>query len=503
MPPDESAPSALPPSPPDVTFPVEYDEFAGQSFPADSRGRGSLLIQDAGPAATFTFSGPKAPTLSLGSDIAFTFAAEKIRHVAVRGRAITFVGTMRHGAAADQEFAFHASTDAAAAAIARLLPAAEDPAAADDADFVARLDRLPGARNAWTSVTGLIVAANVLVFVAMGLAGAGWFGVADMMPYIRYGANHAVVTTDGGWWRLGASMFLHYGILHLGLNMWALFQAGQLLERLLGRTLYTLVYFGSGITGSLVSLVGHGTKGAWSAGASGAVFGVYGALIGYMLREKHALPKSVWQPGLKSALSFAGYNLVIGLMLPGIDVSAHLGGLVGGFALGWLVALPLDLATRRRLVPTRFALGTTAVAVAVLVGAMAAPRYDYRLVDEFAWDAAFRPANDEDNALLVPFNAALQQVQPGAPTDALARQLREHLIPFNAAWIKRLASLSLAPDRRTARRRDLALAGLRLRLAAYQHLLSALEKSDPRAVASFQAEMRPVNEALARFVAFR
>lgn len=502
MPPDESAPPAPEPAKNDLTFSVEYDEFAGQSFAPAARGRGALVVHDVGPSSTFTFSGPQQPSLSLGSEIAFTVSAEKIRNVSVRGKSIAFVGTLRPGVASDQAFAFHCLTEAEAAEIARLLPGTKDADVAAEDNFDAQLARLPRSRSPWTSVTGLIVIANVLVFVAMGLAGAGWLTVADMMPYMRYGANHAELTTDGEWWRLVASMFLHYGIMHLLLNMWALFEAGQILERLLGRSLYTFVYFGSGISGSLLSLVWHGTKGAWSAGASGAVFGVYGSLVGYMLREKHALPKSVWQPGMKSALSFAGYNLVIGTMLPGIDNSAHVGGFVGGFALGWLVALPLDRDIRRRLVPTRLGLGAVALAVAVGLGALAAPHYDYRRSEEIAWSAAFHASDQREADSIAAFNEALQAYRAGQPNPTLVRLLTHDLIPFNDAWIQSLATLPLSPDHRTARRRDLALAGLRLRLAAYRHLLASVEKSDPHALAVFQAEMVPVNTAFAKFRAF-
>ncbi len=359
---------------PDHTFAVQYDEFAGQIFPSGNRGRGTLVVREPGTSATFVFTGPSPPSLSLGAELEYAFPAESIRDIAVTGHRISFTGVLRRGSSEPQPFSFHGVTAADTAAIARLLPVAPAPHISAEDDFDAQLARLPSAATPWTSVTGLIVIANLLVFVAMGLAGAGWISVASMAPYLRYGANQAIATTDGQWWRLVASMFLHYGILHLLLNMWALFQAGQLLEKLLGRALYILVYFGSGICGSLVTLVWHGREGAWSAGASGAVFGIYGALIGYMLRQQHALPPSVWQPGLKGALSFAGYNLIFGLLIPGIDNAAHLGGLAGGFALGGLVALPLDLATRRQLTPGRLALGTIVLGVAIAIGVFAATR---------------------------------------------------------------------------------------------------------------------------------
>jgi len=200
--------------------------------------------------------------------------------------------------------------------------------------------RRPSSGFSLRSVTGVIVALNIAVFVLMaGFLGAGWVEVTDMTPYVRYGANNAAVTMHGQWWRLITSMFMHYGVIHLALNMWALLQAGNLVERLQGRVLYALTYLGSGIGGGLLSIAWHGDK-IWSAGASGAIFGVYGALLGRTYRDRLALPKAVLQPLMKSTVIFAGYNLLYGMVNPGIDNADHIGGLATGIALGWLTAPP-------------------------------------------------------------------------------------------------------------------------------------------------------------------
>lgn len=503
MPPDDSvsASSSASGSDAEITFPIEYDEFAGQSFEADARGRGRLVIEGAGAFTTFTFIGPAQPSLSLGRELEFVFAVQKIRNVSVQANRITFDGTFRNGTAPEQTFAFHCLTPADTATVTRLLPAARDPAFDQDQELLAQLDRLPEARTPWTSVTGLIVAANVLVFVLMGLAGAGWLTAAtDLTPYLRYGANHGLLTVDGQWWRLITSTFLHYGILHLALNMWALFQAGQLLEKLLGRALFTLVYFASGLCGGLVTILWNGSGGGLSAGASGAVFGVCGALLGYMLREKHALPRSLWEPCIKGTISFAGYNLVIGMMLPNIGNAAHLGGLAGGFAFGWLLAVPLDLEIRRHLIPPRLRLGA-AVLVAVFAAGVISTRA--RLSDELAWSATFDATNQRDNALLAVLTPALNTYRPDQPNTELIRLLAQDIIPFNETWLTSLDPLSLAPPRKTTQRRDLAVTGLRLRLDAYRHLLTAIQKSDPRALSAYNSEMLVADEALRRFMAFR
>lgn len=498
---DDSTPPPLPPPAPasDRVFTVTYDEFAGQSFEATARGPGSLVIQGTGPAATYTFTGPPPPSASLGGGVEFVFSAEKIKNVAAEGTCIKFVGTLRSGLAPEQPFAFHCATPAEAAALARLFPSTRDAEFAADQEFDVRLARLPAARSPGTSVTGLLIIVNVVIFIAMGFAGAGWIMRADMAPYIHYGANRVDVTTDGQWWRLVTSMFLHYGIIHLALNMWALFQAGLVLERLLGRTLYTFVYFGSGLTGSLVTLLWHRAEGVWSAGASGAVFGVFGALVGYMLHEKHALPKNVWQPMLSSMVTAIGYNLVFGVVVSGIDNAAHVGGLLGGLALGWLVALPLDIETRRRLLGPRLAVGAAVLAAVVTLGVIAAPRFDYHLIEEMAWDQAFPSQDVRSSQLSNALYVALRTHQPGRPNPDLVRLLTQEVIPFTENWIKTITALPLDPERRTARRRELLIRTLQLRLEAYQHVLTAVQKSAPDVVAIYNRDMRPAHAAYARY----
>lgn len=96
------------------------------------------------------------------------------------------------------------------------------------------------------------------------------------------------------------AMFRHFGILHLCVNMWALFQCGPLVERLQGRLLYGITYLTSGVGGGLLSLGWHGDK-IWTAGASGAIFGIYGALLGHLAKERQAVPKAVFQPLISGA----------------------------------------------------------------------------------------------------------------------------------------------------------------------------------------------------------
>jgi rhomboid protease GluP len=364
----------------------------------------------------------------------------------------------------------------------------------DARDFALRLHALNPRPNPWTSVTNIIIALNIAVFVVMGSLGAGWVQAESMRPYILYGANNGAATTDGEWWRLVTSMFMHYGLLHLALNMWALHQAGHFVERILGRASFALMYLASGLAGGLASIFWHGDQ-TWSAGASGAVFGVYGAIFGYMLRERRGLPKSVVQSLTRSTVMFAGYNIVFGLARSGIDNSAHIGGILGGIAFGWLLALPLDAAVRARVGTHSLVIGTVVLAVLVGLGVAFAPRFDYRVRDQLAWEAALKEFIDHDPGSL----PRLPDLRDAAGQTAYAATLEAKQIPYYQDGIRRFNALPLAPDKATARLRQAMVALLDLRLQSYQHLAAGLRAHEAGAGARFAAEDTEVNRAIARF----
>ncbi len=152
---------------------------------------------------------------------------------------------------------------------------------------------------------------------------------------MKWGANFAALSLGPQPWRILASNYVHIGIIHIFFNMWCLWNLGRLAERIFDRWTYLLVYTASGIGGSLVSLWWH-PQGI-GAGASGAIFGLAGALIAVLYLGKLPISKDALKPTLKSLISFAAYNLFFGLV-PGIDNSAHLGGLATGLGLGAVLA---------------------------------------------------------------------------------------------------------------------------------------------------------------------
>jgi rhomboid protease GluP len=190
-------------------------------------------------------------------------------------------------------------------------------------------------------VTPAIAGLNIVIFLAMVAWGANFFwpGGENM---IAWGANYGPKTANGQWWRLLTSTFLHFGIIHLALNMWVLWDAGKLVERLVGNVGFLLMYLISGVAGSLTSV--YWNPHVVSAGASGAVFGVFGALLGFLIWRRDTIPMETFQGIRNSALTFLAYNLIFGLQVKGIDMAAHVGGLVAGFVCGTAMSQRLTLA---------------------------------------------------------------------------------------------------------------------------------------------------------------
>ncbi|MCP9751771.1 rhomboid family intramembrane serine protease [Ferruginibacter sp. HRS2-29] len=186
-------------------------------------------------------------------------------------------------------------------------------------------------------VTYTIIAINVIVFILMIMDGAGIM-TANGLVHLKWGSNFGPLTLSGDWWRLITNIFIHFGIIHLLMNMYALYMIGMYLELMLGKVKYATAYVCTGLLASLASLWWHSGTPANSAGASGAVFGMYGLFLA-MLTTK-LIPGSMRKGLLTNIGIFVAYNLVYGLK-GGIDNSAHIGGLLSGCVIGYLFVLTI------------------------------------------------------------------------------------------------------------------------------------------------------------------
>jgi rhomboid protease GluP len=187
-------------------------------------------------------------------------------------------------------------------------------------------------------VTYAIIAINIIVFILMAIDGAEIFTVTEGLVHIKWGSNVTALTFSGDWWRLITSTFIHFGIIHLVMNMYALYSAGVYLEPMLGKTKYITAYLCTGVIAGIVSLWWH-KDGVNGAGASGAIFGLYGVFISLLLTN--LIPKQTRSALLQSIGIFVVFNLVYG-MKSGIDNAAHIGGLISGMLIGFIFYLEMS-----------------------------------------------------------------------------------------------------------------------------------------------------------------
>ncbi len=188
----------------------------------------------------------------------------------------------------------------------------------------------PGARQD-ARLTYALMAVNVVVLIAMQMSG----GSTNPDVLLAFGAMFGPRIADGEYWRLLTAMFLHVGFIHLAFNVFGLWVFGRIVEGVFGPLRFALIYVLAGLCGSVVSYVLNPVTIA--AGASGAVFGIIGALAAYFAAQRHVLGQMA-QQNLYGLLVLGAVNLIFGILTPGIDNWAHLGGFGGGFALGYALA---------------------------------------------------------------------------------------------------------------------------------------------------------------------
>ncbi len=158
----------------------------------------------------------------------------------------------------------------------------------------------------------------------------------DMQTLVDMGALYGPLTVlKGEWWRLFTAMFLHAGMTHLLMNMFSLYLIGRGAEMYFDTKSYLSIYLFSGLLGGLVSLYVHPVS--VGIGASGAIFGVFGALAGFFLAHRERIQEHT-KAFMKDFGIIIVINIVIGLSIPSIDMSAHIAGLFVGFIGGFVLS---------------------------------------------------------------------------------------------------------------------------------------------------------------------
>lgn len=282
----------------------------------------------------------------------------------------------------------------------------------------------------------LVVVLNVGVWAAGIAAGMSVFRPASA-DLFRWGANSAwAVTRDHEYWRLLTATFLHGGLIHLGMNMLGLWGAGQLLSRLYGNGQFLLVYGASALAGSAASLH-FGAQTAVSVGASGAVFGVLGAVLVAAYRHRERLPKTMARSILASEGVFLAYALVNGFSRAGIDNAAHVGGLLAGAALAWVLEVKFaSTAGGRGAVRAAGGTAVLAAVVTLLVVATPSPRVDHGTI--YATGDTFQRIATKLARAHADLARDTQALKAGSLTEAQFLQAAEerHLPPLRAAHVE-------------------------------------------------------------------
>lgn len=334
-------------------------------------------------------------------------------------------------------------------------------------------------RRAWLSVTSLLILANVLVAAMMLVAGAGLWH-SDNSVQMAWGANFGPATKDGQWWRLGTAMFLHFGVLHLGMNMVALWDSGRLVERILGPGRFAFLYITSGLSGNLLSLVVQGDR-AISGGASGAILGIYGALLTFLLAERKRFHPSDFKVMFGGAAAFSALTLLLGILIPGIDNAAHFGGLMAGAMVGF-VLLPRSASSG-----TLHRHGKRGVTVAfcltVVLLVTNIPRPSYKWSDEQTARGEILEFLGEDARINARLNAILENTPRSvASFNQMAGRIESEVVqPYDQSF-EQLSSLHLGPAVPSAAIVEQFRRYAEVRRDASQALAEGIRENDPQRI---------------------
>jgi len=451
-------------------------------------GKGEI---DIGPS--IVIRGKKWRPFWFSANVELRFDAAQVANVQRDGRSVHFDVLPGREIPNPGHLTVTAQDEETAGKIAQLLPATRtavfEQQQRELSDFKERLARA----TPHAFVTPSLVAINVIVFAAMVVGGVGVID-PDGRMVVSWGSNFGPLTTDGQWWRLFTSMFLHFGIVHLAVNMWALYDTGRVVERLYGNAHFVLLYVGAGLGGSIASLLWNPMVN--SAGASGAIFGVYGGLLAFMLDRRNQVPASIMNAQRLSAIMFILYSLISGMRHEGIDNAAHLGGLASGFVMGWLLARPLDAEARSTSGFRRLAIALAAATVALVLAALPIKNTGetYRKDQQYLVDVKW--LDEEEKRLAAKIEQWQQLGRSGSPPAELAERLERDIIaPFQAIH-DRLTKNPLDENSRLRAHQALVLESITNRLDAFRLLAESIRTDDPRKLEQAKARVAASAKAI-------
>jgi len=260
---------------------------------------------------------------------------------------------------------------------------------------------------------------------------------------LSWGANFGPATQDGEWWRLASAIFLHFSIIHLAINMWSLWDAGQFVERMYGHTRFICIYLLSGILGNLTSLVVQGNS-AVSGGASSSIFGIIGALLIYLWANRETVSLREFRLFFWGALGFSIATIILGFIIPGIDNSAHIGGFISGLLLS-IILLPSHTYKSKQQSYRLLAAITLIISTGSLIYAIPAPQYKW--VDELFLRKQIDAFLMQDQAINRSWLDILQASKDENSTfNSLANQIDNNIVEPYEESFEKLSQLPTNPN---------------------------------------------------------
>ena len=219
-------------------------------------------------------------------------------------------------------------------------------AAEEETRQAAEVDNVMHISGSNLYVTYGLIGINVLLYLAMVVSGVNFFEPTSM-DVLKWGASLPALDLSGQWWRIFTSMFLHFGLIHIVMNMVALYMISIYMEPMLGKARWLTGYLCAGLIGGIVSLLLRKNELVVGAGASGAIFGTYGIFLALLTTK--VIPQHIRGNLLRFVLFFVAYNVFYGFKKgSGIDNGAHLGGLAGGMIIGYIYYFSVRKPTLQR-----------------------------------------------------------------------------------------------------------------------------------------------------------
>ena len=414
-------------------------------------------------------------------------------NVEVQGRAVRF--ELRVPGEKVRGITLWLRNAAEAEELSRMLPPERTPDFTPQLAAHVQFERSLIAQSPKTPSTYALIGLCVFVFVGTALGMDHLFGF-DGPSLVRLGSNFGPYTTEGEWWRLVTCLFLHIGLIHLAFNMWALASFGPLVERLYGSVSFALIYLIAGVAGSLASVSWNPAVN--SVGASGAIFGLLGALIAAQVRNQGSIPVNVLRPLRYSSLIFTGFALLAGLRSGGVDNAAHLGGVTAGFLMGLtlsraITGLPLSVGGLLR------RLGVAVAAAFLLLGAgLAVAKYaSTRLTGEALYAATvlwFGPGEGEALRRWHSLGALSKKNKWNDVT--YASRIEAEVIPFWREADARVNKVELPVTSDDYESLQWLRAVTHDRVHAYQLLVQGMRKGDGKTVDDALTELNVVQDRI-------